>query len=255
MSANAPAWPRPQWRDSGAQALLLWFVFGDFDAEFRIDAPRYRTRGTPPGVDVVRYANRNLARWEGYPLGGTLGRLLREENPRLFERACKAGECVMLRGSVSDPPDLDGLRDLIGTIAAMTDLGAIAIVDPQTLSMTEGGEWRARYFDKDVFAARDHVLILAKDDERNAGRVHVHTRGLRKFARADISLRNVPKEMMALAGQLAERFVEFQALGGIVEDGREIELEGAPGTMRVRRAGALDDPEFNNVHLAMRWPD
>jgi len=25
--------------------------------------------------------------------------------------------------------------------------------------------------------------------------------------------------------------------------------------MRVHRAGALDDPQFNNVHLALRWPD
>jgi len=255
MSATGPVWPRPRWRDSGAQALLLWFVFGDFDAELRIDAQRYRTRGTPSGVEVVRYVNRNLAQWEGYPLAGTLGRLLRDENARLFERASNATDCMMLRGSVADPPDLDGLRDLIGSIAAMTDLGAVAVVDPQTLSMSEAGEWRARYFDKDVFVARDHVLILAKDDDQNAGRVHVHTRGLRKFARADISIRNVPKEMMALAGQLTERFAEFQALGGIVEDGREITLEGAPGAMRVHRAGALDDPQFNNVHLALRWPD
>lgn len=252
---SEPAWPRPHWRDSGDAAFLLWFVFGDFDVEPHIDAHRYRTRGTPQGVDVIRYANRELSAWDGYPLAGTLGRTLRDENVRLFDKASRAADCFMLRGSVADPPDLDGLRDLIGTIAAFTDLGAIAIVDPQMLSMFGADKWRKRFFDRDAFNARDHVLILASEDERHAGRVHVHTRGLRKFARPDISIRNVPKAVSALAGQLAERFTEFQALGGIVEEGREIDVDGASAGMRAHRTGAYDDPAFNNVHLALSWPD
>jgi len=33
MNATGPVWPRPRWRDSGSEALLLWFVFGDFDVD------------------------------------------------------------------------------------------------------------------------------------------------------------------------------------------------------------------------------
>jgi hypothetical protein len=99
------------------------------------------------------------------------------------------------------------------------------------------------------------VLILCNEDTRNEGRLHVHTRGLRKFARPDLSIRNVPPGAAGNAGELAERFVEFQALGGVVEDGREVEVEGAPTGMTIRHAGALDDDEFNNRHLALRWPD
>lgn len=252
---SEPNWPRAHWHDSGDEAFLLWFVFGDFDTDFRIDAPKYRTRGTPPGIDVVRYANRELAKWDGYPLAGTLGRVLYDENPKLFELAKKAGECVMLRGSLADASDLDALRDLVGTITALTDLGGIAVVDPQTLSMYAAAEWRRRYFAGDAFNARDHVLILCNDDTRNDGRLHVHTRGLRKFARPDLSIRNVPPGAAGNAGELAERFVDFQALGGVVEDGREVEVEGAPTGMTIRHAGALDDDEFNNRHLALRWPD
>lgn len=248
-------WPRPQWTDSGEQAFLLWFVFGDFDADFRIDAERYRTRGTPPGIEVVRYANRELAKWNGYPLAGTLGRLLYEEDARLFESAKKAGECVMLRGAIDDPRDLGALRDLVGTVTALTDLGGIAVVDPQILSMFDAAEWRRRYFSADAFAAREHVLILCSQDERNDGHLHVHTRGLRKFARPDLSIRNVPPAVVNDAGQLVERFVDFQTAGGLVEDGRVIEVDGVPEGITVHLAGAEDDPEFNNRHLAMRWPD
>ena len=247
-------WPRPQWQDSGEQAFLLWFVFGDFEADFAIDAQRYRTRGTPAGVDVVRYVNRELAKWDGYPLSGALGKLLWEEDARLFERAKRAGECVMLRGEIADPSDLDALRDLVGTVTALTDLGGIAVVDPQTLSMFGADAWRMRHA-RDTFNARDHVLILCSEDTHNEGRLHVHTRGLRKFARPDVSIRNLSPNAASLAGELAERFVDFQCAGGIVAAGHEVELEGAPDGMRARVAGELDDPEFNNRHLALHWPD
>lgn len=248
-------WPRAQWRDSGDEAFLLWFVFGDFDADFRIDAPRYRTRGTPAGVEVVRYRNRDLERWDGYPLAGTLGRVLYDEDARLFERARKSAECVMLRGSVADTADLDGLRDLVGTITALTDLGGIAVVDPQMLSMFDAGTWRQRYFAADAFAARDHVLILCNEDEENAGRLWIHTRGLRKFARPDVSIRNVPPAVADAAGELAARLVDFQADGGLVDDGYAIEIDGTDEALVAHHAGALDDGGFNNRHLALRWPD
>jgi len=248
-------WLRPHWKDSGDQAFLLWFVFGDLDPDFRIDAVTYRTRGTPPGIEVVRYENKALSNWEGYPLAGTLGRVLWDENARLFERAKRARDCVMLRGAIADPPDLDGLRDLVGTIAALCDSGAIAVVDPQTLSMLAAPQWRETFFDGDAIEPREHVLILCDDDEEAAGRMHVHTRGMRKFARPDIGIRNVPPAAANVAGELADRFVHFQALGGIVADGIALEIDGAPSGMSVRTVGTIDDPAFNNRHLALRWPD
>ena len=161
----------------------------------------------------------------------------------------------MLRGSVADKGDLDDIRDLVGTIVALIDHGGVAVVDPQTLSMFAASEWKRRHVGADAFVARDHVLILCNDDEQHTDRLHVHTRGMRKFARPDISIRNVPASHAEIAGQLADHFVVYQADGGVVDDGYAIAMEGAPADMAVRRAGALDDDEFNNVHLAMRWPD
>ena len=47
-------WPRPQWRDSGDQAFLLWFVFGDFEPEFKIDAQKYDVLQSGLGVKFSR---------------------------------------------------------------------------------------------------------------------------------------------------------------------------------------------------------
>lgn len=252
---SPPSWPRPQWRDSGAKAFFLWFVFGDFADDFRIDAARYRTRGTPAGVDVMRYAHAAIRTWDGYPLGGTMGSLFRSENEMRYTRALATRDCLMLRGEVPDPADLDALRDLVGTITALVDLGGAAIVDPQLLSLIAPAEWRTRFFDSGEFVTRDHIAILQSEDENACGRHWIHTRGMRKFARPDIGIWNVPADYAGHAGQLAERFADFQALGGIVEEGREIAIDGLPASMRVTHAGSLEDPAFNNVHLAIRWPD
>lgn len=252
---DAPHWPRQRWQDSGDDAFLLWFVFGDFDADLRIDAERYRTRGLPAGIEVVRYKNDALAKWDGYPLAGTLGNLFWDENARLLEQARRAGECYLLRGTLHDPADHDALRDLVGTIQALCDAGGIAVVDPQTLSMYSAEEWRRRFFAPDSFAARDHVLILCDADADNASRMRVHTRGLRKFARPDIDIRNVPPALAAHAGELTQGFVEFQCDGGIVADGHAVQVEGAPQGIVARLSGAFDDGDFNNRHLALRWPD
>ena len=252
---TAPRWPRPQWKDSGAKAFFLWFVFGDFADDFRIDAAQYRTRGTPAGVDVIRYEHAAIRAWDGYPLGGSMGMLFKSENEALFTRALATRDCLMVRGEIADPADLDGLRDLVGTITGLMDLGGAAVVDPQMLSLFDLAEWRARFFEGDVFVARNHVAILASEDESAPNRRWIHTRGMRKFARPDIGIWNVPADYAGHAGQLAERFADFQALGGIVEEGREIVIDGLPASMRIHHSGSLNDPEFNNAHLAIRWPD
>ncbi|MCE5233810.1 MAG: hypothetical protein ABFC67_04085 [Mizugakiibacter sp.] len=253
MSAPAPVWPRPQWSVSGQEAVVLWFVFGDFDAELPVDGAAYRTRGVPDGVEFARYRNADLAAWAGYPLAGSLGRLLGEEEPALLARAAHAQECLVLRGTLPDPADLDYLHDCVGLIAALNDLGGIAVVDPQMLSIFDAETWRRRYFADAAFTVREHVLILCSEDAEHAGRLHVHTRGMRKFARPDLSIRNVPAAAAGAAGQLAERFAQFQALGGRIADGHEVALDDTLA-MRARRAGDLDDPAFNNLHVALVWP-
>ena len=70
---TTPHWPRPQWSDSGAHALYVWFLFGEFAEDLSVDARRYRTRGAPDGVDVMRYTHEALRGWEGYPLGSAMG--------------------------------------------------------------------------------------------------------------------------------------------------------------------------------------
>lgn len=248
---TAPEWSRPHWTRDDAKAMLVYFVFGTFAAELRLDLSAHGSAGLPAGVQMGRIPRAMLAHWEGHPLRGALGAILREGNPDAFEAARRAPECLMLRGELPDPDSLDYLRDTLGVVAALLDVGGVAVVDPQILEMFSAADWRARYAAGERAAPRNHVLVLCHDDA--GGSAWVKTRGMRKFARPDVSIRRVPQSEVQRAGALAARLVELQARGMRFGDGSTVDVEGLPGGLEITRGGSLEDPEFNNTHLELQW--
>lgn len=248
----APDWTRPHWSRDEARAMLVYFVFGEFAAEPKLDLSAHASGGLPKGVEILRIPKDRLAHWDGHPLRGALGEILREGNPGAFEAARKAPECLMLRGELPDSDSLAYLRDTQGMVAALLDAGGVAVVDPQILEMFSAGDWRARYADDAIAAPRNHVLILCQDDAN--GSAWIKTRGMRKFARPDVSIRRVPQAEVQRAGAVAAQLVELQARGMRFGDGSVVEAEGLPDGLKITRGGSLDDPEFNNTHLELVWP-
>ena len=251
MSDAAP-WTRPYFWRSPARAMLLYFAFGEFPKELKLDVGRHGSAGLPDGVTMHRFDKNTLAHWDGHPLRGALGELLRNDDPATFKIARAAPECIMLRGELDDPPTLDYLRDTLGVVGALLDVGGTAVVDPQTLASFSANAWRERYADGGA-SPREHVLILCHDDE--GGGAWVRTRGLRKFARPDISLRRVPQTEVERAGALAVRLVELQAQGMRFVEGTALEIDGVPAGMTAHLGGSPEDPQFNNTHIEFVWPN
>jgi hypothetical protein len=253
MTAAPEAWPRPYWQPSDETAVLYFYVFGRFADDLTIPAARYASRGLPEGVELQRFAHNALRGWEGYPLKGALGELLKEDAPVAFDQARAAPDVLVIRGELPDRASLDYLRDTLGVMAGLLDVGGSAILDPQILTLSGAEEWRRQYLVAGGAPPRNHVLILRNDDDE-AGRSHVHTRGLRKFGRPDLSFRHVPDAQAEQAGLLCERLVELAALGARFVEGQPLEVEGLPGELVARPSGNLDDPRFNNTHIAFDWP-
>ena len=250
---DAIRWPRPHWQaHPGEDALLLYFVFGDFPRELKIPLSRHQSRGLPGGVELFRHPHEALKSWAGYPLGGALGDILRQDSPAGVARAENAAEVLSVRGTVADPASLDYLRDTTGVLAGLLDLGGASVVDPQMLSLFVADDWRRRYLIPDGAPPRHHVLILVNPDED--GGQWVRTRGMRKFARPDLSVRQVPEADIERAGALCQKLVDMQALGAWIEEGQPLEVDGMPGSFVARHAGDINDPRFNNSHIELLWP-
>ena len=251
----AAAWPRPYWHPSAEQVVLDFYVFGKFPPELVIPSPRYGSPGLPAGVTSERFQNAVLRKWEGYPLAGELGRILREETPEAFEHARIAPEVLVVRGQLDDAATLDYLRDTLGVLAGLLDMGGSSILDPQMLRLFTAAEWREHYLIKGGAPARHHVLILHNADPGHAKRSWVRTRGMRKFGRPDLSIHNVPEPDVDRAGALCEQLVELQSLGARFDAGQSLAVDGLPAGLVAALGGDMSDPRFNNTHVEFRWPD
>ena len=99
-------------------------------------------------------------------------------------------------------------------------------------------------------ALRSQCVILTSPESE--GSEWVHTRGMRKFGRPDISIHGVKPEWRSAAIGLCDRFIEFQALGGLVGEGLEVNSPGFPEGFTCCGGGKLEDPEFGNALIEIR---
>ena len=77
---------------------------------------------------------------------------------------------------------------------------------------------------------------------------------MRRFSRPDLSLRNVTDNYKEAAIDLCNRFIELQADGGQIPEGQEVRMNALPSGMVCHYQGDLDDPDFNNVHVEIKFP-
>jgi hypothetical protein len=247
-----PAWQRPHWQPGDEEILVQFYVFGEFQP-IRVPSAQYGSDGLPEEVQLTSHHHSALRDWEGYPLKGPLGDLFKNDSPEAFEKAMAAPQVLVLRGRFKDSTDTGYLRDTFGVLAGLLDIGGVAILDPQILTLFGAEDWRRHYLIRDGAPLRNHVLIL-RDEEEASDRVWIHTRGLRKFGRPDISLHDVPAEEIDRAGALCQRLVELQALGAHFKDGQLLDVDGVAGGLTAELGGGYDDPQFNNTYVAFYWP-
>lgn len=247
-----PAWQRPHWQPSDEEILLQFYVFGKFDA-VRVPSADYGSPGLPSGMEAVSHYHSALRQWEGYPLKGAMGRMYKADAPEAYQRAFDAPEVMVVRGTLKDSQATGYLRDTLGVLAGMLDIGGVAILDPQILSLLDADAWRRKYLIRDGAPIRHHLLIL-RDDDATPDHSWIHTRGMRKFGRPDISIRQVPDRALDRAGMLCEKLAELEALGAHFTDGQALDIEGVPDGVVAHLGGGLDDPQFNNTYVELQWP-
>jgi hypothetical protein len=252
-AAAGDPWARPSHSPGGGDALVFVVAFGADVDRLEVSTEDHRVDGVPEGVEIAVLGADGVASFLEPPIGD----VLREEDPALVDRAAGATSCIVLRGTIPDPADLHYLRSCIGIATAALDAGAVAIYNLQSFGLFSPARWRADIFEPDRPPAADLVVLLSSDTSDLApdGAVWLHTRGLRLFGRPDLSVRGVPADQVALAGRLVRALVAQLVAGLVVEDGATMAVGEPIGAIRFHRRGHLDDPEFNNVHLEIDWPD
>jgi len=249
------SWERKYHAECDGEAYLFYVAFGDIAQDRPLDSRKYRCGGIPVGFELMAYDKaRHFNVIDGF-LQGYLWDRVNAENPGLARNIEQSPGCVVLRGSQKNPKTLDYLRDCVGLLTFFLDNGARAIYDPQMFHWWSPEQWRERIFAPAAPVPRHHVVILYSDEEHSPDLLWVHTRGMRKFGRPDISVRRVSAAYRDAVIDLCQRFIEHQAFGAVIPEGQSVRMASLPSGGMVHHGGELDDPDFNNVHVQIVWPE
>ena len=252
MALALENWPRPHYRSGGGDAFLFYVVYGPAPQSFSISRSKYRFDGVPEGIDMISYGPASSPEAVGSFCSGYVWEELQRSDAELAADLAKQPECLLIRGTVADPQELNYLRNVIGLVSWLLDSNGIAVYDPQMLKWWTLSEWKTVVLNPGSALPRHHVVILVSEDEN--GTEWFHTRGMRKFGRPDLSIHQVPADRRTGVADLFDRFIEYQAFGGIIDEGEEVRMHSLPSGMRCTHRGHVDDPDFNNVHVEIMWP-
>ena len=251
MTQALESWPRPHFQPDGGTPLLFYVVFGQFDLQIPLSRSKYRTSGRPDWLEMMSYTRADHPDVIANYLSGPIWDILRRDTPITANEAEAAPQCVAIRGEPIDPPTLDYFRDTIGVVTWLLDAGGLSVYDPQMLWLWSADEWREDAFEPGQPHPERHTAILVSEDE--GGSSWYHTRGMRKYGRPDLSVRGVGPKYADGVTQLIERFVEYQAAGGVIPEGESIRMQALPPGGVCRHGGDPDNPDFNNVHVEIVW--
>jgi hypothetical protein len=248
-SEPLPSWPRRHFSPGGGDAHLFYKVHGTFNGEPTISRIDHRCAGIPEHCELHLYTRESHPDVLAIGLDDNwIGSELRRVQPSLARAVTATDQCLVLRGVVPDPANLDYFRDAVGLLMALLEGGGVAVFDPHMFKWWSADEWRNTAFNPASAVPRHHVVILVSDEPDGRSRWY-HTRGMLKFGRPDLSVHNVTPELDAAVIDLCNRLIEMQAFGAVISEGQEIKMAGLPTGWRCHLAGDLDDPDFNNRHL------
>lgn len=243
----AGRWEREYFQPESGDATLRYVVFGDLTPDMNVDASAYRTSGAPTGIKMELF-NREA---HGKRIEGWTDRyygVLLEEQPEL-EKAVRAAPTVaLLQGEVEDPETLDYLRDTIGVVTALLDAGGVGVLDAVALRWWTPEEWREAIFDPAGPEPIEQITLLAAAE---IGGYWLHSRGMRKFGRPDLSAHGLAQEDLETFAALFESLAVTLAGGATIPDGQRIRFAGTKIERMVTLQGNPDDPEFDNVHYEL----
>ncbi len=243
-------WERKYFTKPLNSPFLFFCIYGNFSADFKISSEKYRTLGIPSGCDLMKYGPDKHPEVVKSFLEGYLWKKVNEEDTILAKQISASKECFIIKGQFEDRADLNYLRDVVGIITYLLDHGGVSVYDPQAFRFYGKNDWVKNIFEPNGSVPRSHVMILYSEEN---GLKWYHTRGLRKFGRPDLSIHGVAAQYEDGIYDLFNRFIEYQAFGGIIQDKQEIKLASLPKGMWCENKGDFEDVDFNNKHVEIHW--
>lgn len=244
---------RPYYKDQKMRPVLFYVVFGVKEEPLSVSRERHHVDMFPDGLTLTICKKPENGAYMAEMIGGTLGEVLAKNNPVLYRAIEQTDKWAIIRGTVEQDRDLSYMRNVIGFIQAFTEAGAVGVLDLQTVALFSAAQWRDRFFSR-PFCPYDHVTIFTSDLKDGTG--WLHTRGMRKFGRPDISIESVDAGCVKSAARIVNQMIYAGALGAFFS--KPVRLHPQTGETCVIKPDFVDDdenPDFNNSYYRVLWPE
>ncbi|MBU5439162.1 hypothetical protein KQI42_14160 [Tissierella sp. MSJ-40] len=243
-------WERPYYKKS-YNPFVFFVVFGVTNDNLKISRSKHRVEEIPKGLEIQKYSKYEHKEYiEGF-YQDYLGKYLEEKSGDLYKNVSGAEHCLVIRGEIEDDFTLSYIRNIIGIIQCLCEEGAIAVLDLQTFNWYSDSEWGSIFFNNDEFNPFHHVVILCSQiDDKN---YWLHTRGMRKFGRPDISVINVLKDDIKPSSHVINQIIHYQAYGAIMSEHVKINIQEHNYTIDGTYTEDFENYDFNNAFYVFDW--
>lgn len=248
--APLPDWKRDYHQASDNSAFLFYVVYGADTEKLTLSRSKYRCSGIPDEIEILSYGPEMLPEVVESFRSGYVWEELQATAPKLANLIRAQTGCVIVHGTFEDAPTLNYFRDTIGLVTCLLDHDGVAVYDLQKLEWWSPSDWKAKVFDPAQPVPWRHVVVLVSTEDD--GNLWLHTRGMRKFGRPDLSMHNVTPADQNAVVDMFNRFIEFQALGGQIQEGQQVRVNEFPYSWVCVHGGDEDDLDFNNCHVEFK---
>ncbi len=251
MNDTLERWPRSLFVPIPLRSFYFFVSYGTLDETYPpIPHDRYRSRGLAEGLELSFFSLEDRPELKSDFQRGAGWEEFLASSAQTVESIQHASACLVLRGELPDADHLDSLRDSIGLIMFLLDHGGTAVCDVLTGSWYSSLDWRLRIFDEGAEASK--ALVALHSIEQPNGRLHLYTRGLRRFARPDLSMEDVRLDEEASRLKIIDHLVDGLIAGGSIPDGQRLHFPEFDTSVVCRWQGSLDDPQFFNFQVDLR---
>lgn len=238
---------RPYYIDIAYPPVLFYIVFGTNG-----DLALEEGKALPQGLEAVTYKGEGHKKYMQSILGGSIGEILKNENQKLYEKALQTEGCVVISGAAAKKDDLKYLKATMEYIQALMKGGAIAVLDLLTYTLFGSEEW-IKLCNQD-FTPFEHASIMVSEMADDSA--WLHTMGMRKFGRPDISIELFDKTKLKDAIAVINSMICLGAQGAFYENETRIELpDGRAYMIKPNFINDFGNPEFNNAYYRILWEE
>lgn len=200
-------------------------------------------------LEVIRYDHIQDAAQLQILKAGAIGSFLKQQSETVYEQVQDCKACIVIRGDIIKSETLTYLSEVLAFVNSYAT-NAIAILDLISIQWYDMTQWITLI--KKDFYIHDHIQILVSQE---SGGVWLHTRGMMKYGRPDISILDIPKAQIHAMKLLVDQIIHYEALGAMVL--QPAKFHTAQGACQIHPVfyNNFDNYDFNNAFIEMKYAD